>query len=174
VLTVVVVLIARWALRTAPAPDWPLSMDVDHHAASTRLDAQRASVRLFEWDLAEKVALVGLIAVIFSQVIPGTDLSALNVVLTVGVIVVGNAAVSQWLTRRGHSWTSTAGTFLAMVAVNGVLVVAYFTLFRREQTVNEGAAVFLLLLLTLLTTLDDRYRPLRAAGYDTLSASASS
>jgi hypothetical protein len=167
VLGVVVALIVRWALRTAPPPDWPASVDVDRHVASTRLDAPPATVRLLEWDLAEKVALVGLVAVIFSQVIPGTDLSPLNVVFTVGVIVVGNAAVSQWLARRGHSWTSTIGTFLAMVAVNGVLVIAYLTLFRREQTVNEGASLFLLLLLTLLTTLYDRYRPLRAATYET-------
>jgi hypothetical protein len=165
VLTIIVALIVRWALRTAPPPDWPVSVDVDRHAASTRVAAPRAVVNLFEWDLAEKAALVGLVAVIFSQVIPGTELSALSVVFTVGVIVVGNAAVSQWLARRGHSWTSTGGEFLAMVTVNGVLAIAYFTLFRREQTVNEGAALFLLLLLTLLTTLYDRYRPVRAAGY---------
>lgn len=166
VLAIGVTLIVRWALRKAPPPDWPVSVDVDRHTTSTRLGARPAAVHLVEWDLAEKVALVGLIAVIFSQVIPGTDVSPLGVVFTVGVIVVGNAAVSQWLTRRGHSWTSTVRTFLAMCVVNGVLVVAYFTLFRRAQSVNEGAAVFLLLLLTLLTTLYDRYRPLRAAGYD--------
>jgi hypothetical protein len=165
VLVVVVTIIARWALRTAPPPDWTVSVDVDHHPTGTRVDAPRAVVHLFEWDLAEKIGLVALVAIIFSQVIPGTDVSPLQVTFTVGVIVVGNAAVSQWLTRRGHSWTSTVREFLAMAAINGVLVVAYLTLFRREQTVNEGAALFLLLLLTLLTTLYDRYRPMRAAGY---------
>ena len=164
-LVVVVALVARWGLRTAPPPDWPVSVDVDRHPESTRVDAPRAVVRLLEWDLVEKVVLVALVAVIFSEVVPGTELSPLDVVFTVALIVVANAAVSQWLTRRGHSWSTTVREFLAMSVVNGVLVVIYLTLFRREQSVNEAAALFMLLLLTLLTTLYDRYRPLRSAGY---------
>lgn len=164
-LVVIVVLISRWAIRTAPAPDWRVHMDVDAHRESTRVDSPPEPVRLFEWDLLEKALLVSLIAIIFSQVIPGTDLTPIQITVTVSAIVVANAAVSQWFAARGRSWTSTLGQFAAMVAINAVLVLAYVALFRRDDDVNERAALFFLLLLTLITTLYDRYRPLRAAGY---------
>lgn len=43
VLAVVVVLGVRWALRTAPPPDWSASVDVDGHPEATRLPLRRSS-----------------------------------------------------------------------------------------------------------------------------------
>lgn len=169
VLAVVVVIGVRWAIRTAPAPDWPASIDVDRHPQSTCVDADPQPVRLWEWDLAEKALFSSLVAIIFAQVIPNTDSTPLQLTFTVSVIVVANAAVSQWLARRGRSWETTARQFGAMVAVNGVIVLVYFTLFRRDD-VDENAALFFLLLLSLIVTLYDRYRPLRTARYPEIGA----
>jgi len=165
-----VVWIVRWALRTAPPPDWPWSVDVERHPQSTRVGADPEPVRLFEWDLAEKAVLVSLVAIIFSQVIPNTESTPLQMTFTVSLIVVANAAVSHWLALRGRSWETTFRQFVAMVAVNAVIVLVYFVFFRRSD-VDEGAAIFMLLLLTLITTLYDRYRPLRAAGYPVVASS---
>lgn len=164
VLAIAAALITRWALRTAPSPDWPVSTDVDKHPQSTRLGVTPARVRLFEWDLLEKALLLSLVTIIFAQIIPSSDATALQITFSVSVIVVANAAVSQWLARRGHSWESTARLFGAMVIVNAVISVAYLAFFRRDD-VDGGAALFFLLLLTLIITLYDRYRPFRAAKY---------
>jgi hypothetical protein len=174
VLGVAVVAVAFGAyrvLRAAPPTDWPASVDVDRHPQSTRVGVSPAPVRVVEWDLVEKCLLLSLVAIIFAQVIPNTDATPLQLTFTVSVIVVANAAVSTALTRRGHSWRSTATQFAGTAAINAVLVVVYYTFFRRTD-VDEGAAIFFLLLLTLLTTLYDRYRPLRAAGYPAIGAAA--
>ena len=147
-------------------------MDVERHPQSTRVDEAPAVVRLWEWDLAEKALLVSLIGIIFAQVIPNTDATPLQLTFTVSLIVVANAAVSQWLARRGRSWDTTARQFGAMVVINAVIVLVYFTLFRRSEDVDEGAALFFLLLLTLIVTLYDRYRPLRSARYPEVGAAA--
>jgi hypothetical protein len=156
----------RWALRTAPAPDWSPNVDVDYHPASTRLDATPEPVALLEWDLAEKAALAALISIIFAQVLPNTDITPWRVTIAVAALVVSNATVSQWLVRRGRSWETTASQFGAMVVVNTALVVGFILFLRRsDEPVAERALVFFVLLLTLIITLYDRYRPLRAARY---------
>ncbi|MAT07065.1 MAG: hypothetical protein CL424_18690 [Acidimicrobiaceae bacterium] len=164
VLAIAVFVVVRKTLAAAPPPDWSTSVDVDHHRQSTRLDATPAVVRVLEWDLVEKALLAGLISVIFAQVLPNTDATPLQTVFAVSVVVVANAVVSAWLARRGRSWETTMQQFLAMAAVNAGIMAAYWLFFRRDS-VDEGAAVFFLLLLTLIITLYDRYRPLRAAAY---------
>ncbi len=167
-LAIAVVLIVRAALRAAPSPDWSASVDVNAHPVSTRIDATAAtSAGLFDWDLLEKVVLTSLITIIFAQVVPGTDGTPLQVTFAVGFLVVANAAVSQWLSSRGHSWTSTIGQFVAMVVVNLAITVVYIELLRRsDQPVNRAATLFFVLLLTLIITLFDRYRPIRVARFD--------
>ncbi|TDT17986.1 hypothetical protein BDK89_3600 [Ilumatobacter fluminis] len=169
VVVVVVVLVVRKTLAAAPAPDWSASVDVDRHRQSTRLDATPATVRLLEWDLVEKAMLAGLITVIFAQVIPNTDPTVRQTIVSVSTVVVANAVVSAWLARRGRTWETTMQQFLAMAAVNAVIMATYWLFFRRNS-VDEGAAIFFLLLLTLIITLYDRYRPLRSATYPPIGA----
>ncbi len=165
-LAVVLVLLVRWGLRVAPPPDWRLTLDVDAHPESTRVGASPVSSELFSWDLLEKVLLTALITIIFAQVLPGTDASPLQITFSVGVIVVANAAVTQWLASHGHSWTSILREFVGMAVVNVAIVIAYIVLLRRsDQPVNEGATIFFILLLTLIVTLFDRYRPIRVARF---------
>jgi hypothetical protein len=163
-LVIGLVLLVRWVLRTAPPPDWSWNADVNAHPQSTRVDVTPERVRLLEWDVVEKAVLVALIAVIFGNVLPSSDASPIELTLSVSLIVIANAVVSQWLARRGRSWESTARQYGAMLVVNAALVVAYVVLFRQDD-IDGRAALFFLFLLTLIVTLYDRYRPLRAAGY---------
>ena len=48
--------LVRWALRTAPPPDWPWSADVDRHPQSTCVDATPERVPLLEWDAGREGA----------------------------------------------------------------------------------------------------------------------
>jgi hypothetical protein len=168
VLVAVVVVVVRRAIRAAPAPDWSPSVDVDRHLQSTNLSSAAEPVRLWEWDLLEKALLVSLIGIIFAQVIPNTQSTPLELTISVSFVVVANAAVSQWLARRGRSWESTGQLFLAMLVINAAIV-GVVTLLRSDD-VDEGALIFFLLLLTLIVTLYDRYRPIRSARYPVPSA----
>jgi hypothetical protein len=173
VLAVAVAIGIRAATRAAPPPDWPTSVDVDRHLQSTRVDATPETPRTFEWDLLEKAMLAALIWVIFAQVLPNTDASPLQTTLVVGAFVVANAVVSQWLVRRGRSWATTASQFGAMAVVNAGIAVTFIVLLRRsDDPIDEGALLFFVLLMTLIITLYDRYRPIRAARYPAPTATA--
>jgi len=167
VLVVAVVMITRAALRAAPSPDWAVSADVDAHAASTNVGVEPVASQLFGLDLLEKVVLTSLISVIFAQILPGTDATPVQITFAVAFVVVVNAVVSQWLAARGRSWTSTIGQFAAMVLINLGAALAYIVVLRRsDQPVNEGATLFFVLLLALIITLFDRYRPIRSSGFE--------
>ena len=164
VLVAVVVVVARRAVGAAPPPDWRPGIDVDRHPEATMVRTAPATVRFLEWDLVEKVVLTALIAVIFAQILPNTDTTPLRIVVIVGVVTVTNAWLSQWLAHHRIAWRSVLGQFAAMTALNAAIVTVVFVLGRNDR-IDRGATVFFLLLLTLVITLYDRFRPLRSAGY---------
>jgi hypothetical protein len=167
VLVVAVAVGVRAALRAAPPRDWSLSMDVDAHPQSTRIGAEAVTSSLFSWDLLEKVVLVSMISIIFAQVLPGSESTPLQLTFAVGVIIVANAAVSQWLSSRGHTWSSAFTEFVGMVVINTGIAIGYLVLLdRSDQPVNQAALLFFVLLLTLQIVLFDRYRPIRVARFD--------
>lgn len=161
-LMVVVVILAVFAVKKiserTPPPDWKFSFDVDSRRDRS---SEPAPVRdtTFRWKLiAEKVALTALIAIIFGQLIPDSDVGTLQLAFGVGVVVVASSAVSIWFSRRGISWSSTLRELLAMIGVNVVLVLIYIVLLRRSDTpINEAATIFFVVLLTLIVTLFDRF-----------------
>jgi hypothetical protein len=115
---------------------------------------------LLSVDTAEKVFLVGFLVVIFAQVLP--DLRSTNLELFLGsaVLVTVNAAVSLWVARGARGVESKLVAFGARVIMNvGLVLLADWLLRRENGDLNEVAALFFVLLLSLLTLLDDRYRP---------------
>ena len=150
--------------RRLPARDWPPTFDVDaHRPARDVAGPSPAAIRSvpFWSSCAEKTLLLSLILIIFGKVL---DVSATDVqiVVSVGVLVVGNAAISQLLARRGTAWSSTLRQFLALAGINAALVfVIDLTVPRADARADPGTSIFLLLLASLIITLYDRYRTMR-------------
>lgn len=161
VLAVLAVAGVRAVLRAAPAPDWAPNLDVDAHPVPHADLRTLPPDRFWDVDLLEKIVLVSLITVIFAEVL-ATGASPLQVTIGVAVIVLANAAVTQWLAQRGHTWTTTASLFIAMLVVNVGVVIAYLVVLAGgNRSANRAATVFFILLLTLIVTCYDRYRPIR-------------
>jgi hypothetical protein len=134
----------------------PLPMELD---TSEKRDAYRvAHLRLFDWYLAEKVAIVTLVCVNFAEMLPGTTARPSQVVVAVGVLVVINSFLGLAFARRRWSAENVALQFAVLVSINLGLV-----WFARAATprFNPNNAMFFVLLISLIVLLYDRYRPVR-------------
>ena len=116
----------------------------------------RWSAEVFDRDLAEKVTLLTLLVVIFAQVLPNTQATTLQLAVAAVFTIVINAALSHWLARRSVGWRNTFGQFLVMAAAN-ITIVAAFQLAPGGQDLDDAAAAFFVLLLSLIITLFDRF-----------------
>ena len=127
----------------------------------------RVGSRIFDRALAEKAALAALVCIIFANMLPGLDARPTDVAWSVALFVVANAAVSQWLARRGRSWTTVAVELGVMAVVNFALVVALEAgqrfLGLRDAHIGFVMTLFFVLLLTVIIVLFDRYHTVYAA-----------
>lgn len=157
---------ARWTIvNRLPAADWRFSFNADAHgrdvtedevAAMQRFDARR----VFDAALCEKFALVSLVTIIFSRIFPNIEVGAMPVAIGVGLVIVANTVVSQWLLRAGVRWQSAIVEFVVMAAVNaGIVALFAAVLLGQRRALDVPATLFAVLLLTLLVTLYDRFRP---------------
>jgi hypothetical protein len=151
-----------------PEPDWgwrvaadPLPEEMDTAQEQYAWHARWGTLR--SWATAEKVVLVGLISVIYGNVIPDVRSTTLQLFIGVGFVVVVNSAFTLAMARRARTIASAAWAFLARVAANVVLVVlAEWLLGNEGGDLNAGTTLFFLSLISLITTLHDRYRPILA------------
>ena len=119
---------------------------------------------------AEKVVLVGLMSVIFGRVLPGVRATDLQLFVGVGAFVVVNAAMVLALSRREITTESLAVSFGFRMVVNLALVVAGDWLLNRERgDLDLSNAAFFVFLLSVLTTLFDRYAPVQEWRRDQLT-----
>ena len=129
----------------------------------------RATQKIFDRALLEKVVLTGLISVIFAQYLLSDDVRSIGVIAFVAVFVAVNAIVSQWLARRGREWTSVVVELIGMFVVNfGIVGVLQF-LVRVAGVIETraplGLTLFFVFLFTVITVLFDRYHTVfRARG----------
>jgi hypothetical protein len=168
----VVVLLAAFAAfwflvrPRLPEPDWtwrfeadPLPEEMDTAAEQYAAHARYGRIR--SWGTLEKVLLLGLLSVIFSQTLPGAEASNVQMFIGVSVLVVLNTALTLALARRAFSIESTLQAFAARVAANVVFVlVADWLLGREGGDLAPGATFFFLCLISLITTLHDRFYPI--------------
>ncbi len=163
----VALLAAFWfiARPRLPEADWPWRFRADPmpeemDTAAEQYAAHAAYGRVRSWGALEKVVLVGLLSVVYAQTLPGVRASDLQLFLGVSVMVVLNAALTLLLARRAFSIESTAQAFAARVAVNVVFVVVTDWLLGREGGALPAAGtLFFLCLISLITTLHDRFYP---------------
>lgn len=160
------VAIATRAIRRATRPPEhafrlaadPLPESIDEAREVDRRIAE--AWRLFDYHLLEKIVLVGFVTVIFAQVLPGVDASPLQMIWGGAVIVTINAFLRLRWARSGRSLESTLLSFILLSALNvAIVVVAHWSLRQGDGGLNVPAALFFLLLLTLIVTMYDRYRP---------------
>jgi hypothetical protein len=162
VLAAAITVLLRWGYRKLPPADWSLSFDSNDNA-DDYLYAQTRPVAERHWreGLFEKIVLVGLITIIFGKMLPNVNASALQLSAGVAVLVAANAFISHWLAVRGTRWRSIATEFGALAAINLVVAIVYVVIL---PTFNGSARwedlLFFVLLLTLIVTLYDRYRPI--------------
>jgi hypothetical protein len=160
VLVAVVIVFIRWLLGRLPPADWKLKLEADPVPAASG-DAQPQPERFFNSALLEKIVMVALVSGIFAQILPDVQSTFLQLAVGVAFVIIVNALLSQWLARRGTEWSSIVQQFIVMTVVNFGLVLVYaFLLPRFDGSINLGNTLFFVLLLTLLVTLYDRYRPI--------------
>ena len=166
VLVVVLVILARWlVVAKLPPADWGFTLAADAHGLGVTPEQvlaaqQRAARQFFSGALLEKVVLVSLVTIIFAEVLPTVQVQPLHLAYGVALIIIANTVVSQWLVKRGVEWHSAVREFIVMALVN-VAILGLFSVILPGMNVplDAPATLFGLLLLTLLVTLYDRFRP---------------
>ena len=168
---VATVALARWLIvHRAPPADHPFTLDADSHqpmVAGEAIDRERGRIarQVVSLELLEKVVLIGLVSVIFSRMLPGADPAAIDVLIAVGVLVVVNTIVSSILVRRGDRPHGAIQTFLVFLAMNVGLVLAAQLVLEALRGIGLQHALVFVLLLSLIVTAYDRYRPLYKARF---------
>ena len=153
--------------RLAP-PDWdwriaadPLPAEMDTAAEQAAWHARSGAIR--SWATVEKVVLIGLIAVVYGNVLPGVRSTTFQLFVGVTVVVVVNAAITLALYRRSWTIPSLVLAFLSRLLVNVVIVVIEdWLLGLSGGAMNAWHALFFVSLISLITTLHDRWWPVLA------------
>jgi hypothetical protein len=157
-----------WLIRPRLSPPaWPLRVAADAlpEAAATwqqRLAWTAAHETVLSRVTGEKVVLVGLISVIYGEVLPGLDVSAGRLFAGLGVLVVLNAAVSLGLARASVGTDRSLVGFVGRLLLNTAVVVSARLLLGGGR-MDLKAAMFFVVMLSLITLLHDRYFPVHAA-----------
>jgi hypothetical protein len=171
-LAIVVLVVAAWWLvtRRLPPADHPPTFDADANQPAVGLDLVvaerlRLAEKLFNRELVEKIALVSLVSVIFSRMLPDIDAAPWTIAVGVALVIVVDTMLSEWVTRAGRAQSTTVRHFGALLVANVViLVIGQVLIGFLTGRVLEHAVVFVLLL-TLIVTLYDRYRPIHLARF---------
>ncbi len=168
---VLIVILIRWLLKKLPPKDWDLSFDADAHQDEETGYVETGTIkgatdRFFNSVLTEKIVLVGLVSIIFAQILPDVQASNLEIAVAVAFVIILNTVISHWLARRGTEWQHALTQFIVMGAINFGLVLLYdFLLPTRGGSINLGNTLFFVLLLTLIVTMFDRYYPIYQARF---------
>ena len=164
-LVVFVIFAVRWIFRRLPPADWAPSLVVELEPAASAggskvSPATTQPARFVDSALWEKIALVGLVSIIYVQILPEMNATVVQVAIFVAIFIVLNTLVSHWLARRGVGWASIVREFIVMAVINlGLVLGIAFLLPRMGGSIHLGNTLFMVLLITLIVTLYDRYRP---------------
>ena len=119
------------------------------------------AAQFFDRELLEKTALVSLLVIIFAQILPGIRSSDLELALAMTVVIIVNTVVSEMIVRRGITWPHALRQGLIMLAVNlPVMLIISFLRYGSIPLLALNNILVFILLLSLIITLYDRYRPL--------------
>ena len=149
--------------RRLPPADWKPRFAAD--PLPPIKEAREATIfrsqRFFDSALLEKVVLVSLLVIIFAQILPGERSSVIQLTVGATIIVILNAFVSQWLARSGIAFRSVLIEIIVMAGVGfgAVLLLNLVMLPVTDSERDLEMTLFLVLLLTLIVTYYDDFRP---------------
>lgn len=102
-----------------------------------------------------------MLVIIFAQILPGIRSSDLELALAMVVVIIVNTVVSETIVRRGFAWPYALRQGLVMLAVNlPVMLIVSFLRYGSIPLLALNNILVFILLLSLLITLYDRYRPI--------------
>lgn len=167
-ITIMVFAGVKLLLRKLPSPDWKLHFDVDKNLDNNKLKIVHKPARI-SWgnkELVEKVIMVSLISIIFTQMLPHVETTGLRVVFLVLTLVLSNTIINNWLVGGGLKWESVGKEFIVMGLVNYGLLLTYVGMLGYIDGIpNILTVLFFTLLVTLLVTLYNRYRKVHNARF---------
>lgn len=142
---------------TAPAVPEEMNESAERAAWTAKYARVRSAATL------EKIVLVGLISVIFGYVLPDYEGSKLNLFIGVGIVVAVNAAFTIIASRRLWTVESAVAGFFGRLAFNVAFVLVSDQLLRSNSgDLDFIDTFFFLSMISLITSLHDRYRPVHA------------
>lgn len=112
------------------------------------------------WMTAEKIVLVGVVSAIYGLFLPTVVVSTPQLFVSIGTLVALNAAITLLFSRRDWSIESAGLAVLVRVVVNVAMVGLMDFVFGRDS--HGWTTFFFLCLISLMTTLHDRYQPVYA------------
>ncbi len=115
---------------------------------------------VISWMTVEKIVLVGLVSAIYGLFLPTVEMSTVELFVSIGSLVAVNAAITLLFSRREWTIESAAVAVVVRVVVN-VGIVGIFD-FALNRTSAGWTTFFFLCLISLMTTLHDRYQPVYA------------
>ena len=166
VAVVALVLVARWVvLHRLPRADHPFTLDADVHQPMVdgdAIDRERRDIveHVISLELLEKVVLTGLVTFIFSRMLPGADPAAIDIMVGVAIVVVLDTLISRLLILRGDRPHGAVLQFGATLAVNIAIVVVGSVFIETLRGLQLEHAIVFVLLVSVIVTGYDRYRPL--------------
>lgn len=142
---------------TAPAVPEEMNESAERAAWTAKYARVRSAATL------EKIVLVGLLSVIFGYVLPDYEGSKLNLFIGVGIVVAVNAAFTIIASRRLWTVESAVAGFFGRLAFNVAFVLVSDQLLRSNSgDLDFIDTFFFLSMISLITSLHDRYRPVHA------------
>ncbi|CUS04805.2 conserved membrane protein of unknown function [Candidatus Promineifilum breve] len=158
----------RYLRAHLPPRDHGIALRADDNTERPT-DAQLAlarrtwEARIFDRDLVEKIALVGLVTVVFAKILPGATATPLGIIFDVALFITANTTASHFLARRGRTVTSGIVHFLIVLTMNYGLV--WLGSMLSDAATNWFNATFFVVLLSLIVTLFDRFQPVHLARF---------
>ena len=119
------------------------------------------AAHFLDCELLEKTALIALLVIIFAQILPRIRSSNIELALAMLVVIIVNTVVSEAMIRRGVSWPHALRQELVMVAVNlPMMLIISFVRYGTIPLLALNNIIVFILLLSLIITLYNRYRPM--------------
>lgn len=148
-----------WITRKLPAADGRKRFEAEAMPVNVGDMSVRDYEKILSWSVFEKIVLVGLLSLIFAQVLPGVVVTYPQLIGGVLVLILTNVGISHYLITKAKQWRSMKREFAVLMTTNLLLVAGYTQLLPHYQgSDNLFNGVFIVYLLTLIVVMYDRYR----------------